>query len=69
MGESVGVQVGRVCPSCGQEQSIPLVWGLPDPEGMTLADQGLIALGGCMVEPDEPTLSCLACGSSWGRGG
>ena len=66
MSESVGVQVAKVCPSCGRDESIPLLWGLPDPAAMDLAERGLVALGGCMVEPDEPILVCLACGLRWG---
>ena len=65
MNEWVGVQVGKVCPSCGREESIPLLWGLPDSEAMELAERGLVALGGCMVMRDEPTLACRACGAQW----
>lgn len=66
MSESVGVQAGRVCPSCGREESIPLLWGLPDPTALELAERGLVALGGCMLGPNEPTLVCGACGLRWG---
>ena len=67
MVESVGMQVGRICPSCGQEDSVPLIWGLPDPGSMALAERGLLALGGCMVGPDEPTIAWRACGLHWGQ--
>ncbi|MEU2349880.1 hypothetical protein [Modestobacter sp. NPDC049651] len=66
MSESVGVQAGKVCPSCGREESVPLLWGLPGPEAMELAERGLVVLGGCMLTPDEPTLACRACGAHWG---
>ncbi len=66
LSEPVGVLVGKVCPSCGQEESIPLLWGLPDPKAMDLAERGLVALGGCMVMADEPTLVCRGCGLRWG---
>ncbi|MQA35977.1 hypothetical protein [Modestobacter roseus] len=66
MSEPVRVQVGRVCPSCGREESIPLLWGMPGPEDFELADRELVALGGCMLGPDEPTLACRACGMQWG---
>ena len=69
MDESMGVQLGRVCPSCGQEDSIPLVWGLPGPADFELAERGLSALGGCVVTPDEPMLVCRACGAHWGSNG
>lgn len=66
MSEPLGVQAGKVCPSCGREDSIPLVWGMPGPEDFELAERGLVALGGCMLGPDEPTLVCRACGAHWG---
>ncbi|MGY1640857.1 hypothetical protein ACI782_06940 [Geodermatophilus sp. SYSU D00703] len=69
MAEPVGVQVGRVCPGCGREDSVPLRWGLPAVEDMRLAERGLVALGGCMLPEDEPALSCRACGLEWGRKG
>ncbi|MGY1840249.1 MULTISPECIES: hypothetical protein [unclassified Modestobacter] len=67
MSEPVGVQVGKSCPSCGREDSVPLVWGLPGPGDFELAEQGLIALGGCMLGPDEPVLTCRSCGLNWGH--
>ncbi|MCZ2813859.1 hypothetical protein O2W15_20700 [Modestobacter sp. VKM Ac-2979] len=67
MSESVGVQVGQESPSCGREDSVPLIWGLPDEEGMLLAERGLVALGGCLVGPDVPALACRGCGLEWGR--
>lgn len=69
MSESIGVQLARICPSCGQEESVPLLWGLPDPEAMDMAERGLVGLGGCMVEPDGPVLACRACGLQWGHEG
>jgi hypothetical protein len=69
MSESIGVQVGRVCPRCGREDSVPLLWGLSDLQGMQLAERGLVALGGCMVPGEKPVLSCRACGLEWGSEG
>ncbi|WP_245743390.1 hypothetical protein [Geodermatophilus poikilotrophus] len=37
-------------------------WELPAPEGMRLAERGLVALGGCMLPGEEPVLSCRSCG-------
>jgi hypothetical protein len=67
MGEAVGVQVGRVCPGCGREDSVPLVWGFPDPGSSELAERGLVALGGCMLPGEAPAFSCRTCGLHWGR--
>lgn len=69
MSEPVGVQVGRVCPGCGREDSVPLLWGMPAPEDVQLAERGLVALGGCMVPGEQSVLSCRSCGLEWGREG
>ncbi len=66
MGGSVGVQAGRVCPGCGKEDSIPLVYGLPGFDLFQQAERGNVALGGCMVPGEEPVLSCRSCGREWG---
>ncbi|MGY1620193.1 hypothetical protein ACI797_25925 [Geodermatophilus sp. SYSU D00691] len=69
MSGSVGVQLGRVCPQCGREDSVPLLWGLPDAEAMRLAGRGLVALRGCLVPGESPALHCRACGLDWGYPG
>ena len=69
MSEPVGVQLGRVCPACGQEDSIPLIWGMAAPEDFKLAERGLVSLGGCLVLEEQPVLTCRACGLEWGREG
>ena len=67
MSEPIGVQVGRVCPECGREDSVPLLWGLPDFEAMSLAERGQVVLGGCMVMGEDPAFACRSCGLEWGR--
>jgi hypothetical protein len=67
MSESVGVQAGRICPSCGQEDSVRLIRGLPSFELMELAERGLVALGGCEVPREDVAFRCRACGLEWGR--
>ncbi|RBY91054.1 hypothetical protein [Blastococcus sp. TF02A-30] len=67
MSEPIGVQAGRVCPGCGWEDSVPLLWGLPDPEAMRLAERGQVALGGCLVMGEDPAFACRSCGLQWGR--
>jgi hypothetical protein len=70
MSGSVGIQVGRVCPRCGREESIPIVWGMPSGDLFELAERGLVALGGCLLSPEgDPEWSCRACGLDWGREG
>ena len=67
MAEAIGVQVGRVCPRCGREDSVPLIWGLPGFELMQASERGLVVLGGCMIPGDNPDFACRACGLEWGR--
>jgi hypothetical protein len=43
MSGSVGVRDGQVCPACAREDSVPPVFGLPSPELMDTADQGLVS--------------------------
>jgi hypothetical protein len=66
MGGSVGVQAGRVCPECGQENSVPLLYGLPEANAFRQAEQGVVVLGGCVMPEDEPAFVCRACGLQWG---
>ena len=67
MSESIGVQVGRVCPRCGKEDSVPLIWGMPGPEDWRLAERRQVSFGGCVVLADAPDFSCRACGLEWGH--
>ena len=67
MSEPIGVQTGRVCPGCGREDSVPLLWGLPDSGAMDLAERGQVALGGCLVMGEDPDFFCRSCGLHWGR--
>ena len=70
MAEGIGVQVGRVCPRCGKEDSVPRILGLPSARLSQLADRGLVSLGGCMRFLDgDPAFTCRACGLDWGREG
>lgn len=70
MDESVGIQAGRVCPGCGREESIPIVWGMPSGDLFELAERGLVVLGGCLLDPaGDPAWECRACGLAWGREG
>jgi len=63
MTDSVGV---RACPACGSEASSPLVFGLPSPELMDEAEQGLVSLGGCMMPAAPADFVCRSCGLEWG---
>ncbi len=70
MSGAVGIQAGRVCPGCGREESVPIVWGMPAGDSFELAERGLVSLGGCLRDPEgDPVLECRACGLAWGREG
>lgn len=53
------------CPKCGSLEIVPIMYGLPGPEGMEAANQGKIALGGCCVTDDDPQKQCKACGTQF----
>ncbi len=66
MGGSVGVQAGRVCPDCGQQNSVPLVVGMPGFDDFRRADEGVVALGGCVMTEDVAAFVCRSCDLAWG---
>lgn len=66
MGESVGVQAGRVCPGCGREDSIPLIYGMPGSGDFQEAERGAVALGGCLMPEVPAAFVCRTCELQWG---
>ena len=53
------------CPKCGSREVIPIVYGMPGPELLRKSAEGRVALGGCVVSPENPTVECQTCGASW----
>ena len=50
------------CPSCGGPGSIPIVYGYPTIETMQRAQRGEVALGGCIIMPNQPHQTlCARC--------
>lgn len=47
----------RACPECG-EVGVPLLFGRPIPEALAAADDGQLALGGCLVPEDPANWQC-----------
>ncbi len=45
------------CPRCGRP-SVPIAYGYPSTELMEAAERGAVALGGCVIEDDQPTHQC-----------
>jgi len=57
-----------VCPHCKTDkQTIPIVYGLPDPELWEAARAGECQVGGCIVSKDSHQWHCKSCGKEWGR--
>ena len=50
------------CPRCGGLDVVRIVYGLPMQELVDLANQGKVALGGCIVTGNDPQKHCNACG-------
>ena len=61
----ITVQPPKTCPSCHQRTLVELVFGMPGPELVEVAEQGDLVLGGCCITPalacDSPDLTCTTC--------
>ena len=51
----------RKCPECNSKL-VPIVFGMPNEQGIENARKGKIILGGCCVSFNDPTHGCLHCG-------
>ena len=56
-----------LCPACGSMRVVPIVYGYPAFERATDAEKGLVVLGGCCVDEENPTRACLDCDHRWGH--
>ncbi|THB62857.1 MAG: hypothetical protein D6E12_18355 [Desulfovibrio sp.] len=55
------------CPFCGKATGLEVHYGQPNQEGVELAKEGKILLGGCPIGPQSPKWQCTACGNTWGK--
>jgi poly(ADP-ribose) glycohydrolase ARH3 len=55
----------RECPACGAMTLVSIVYGMPGHELFEAAERGEVVLGGCIVDWDQPTAACTACGGQW----
>ena len=55
------------CPKCETSNPVEIVYGLPSTEMNAAALEGVIALGGCVVNDDSPAYECRACGHAFGE--
>ena len=53
------------CPDCGSSGVVPIAYGYPTGEMWEEAERGEIAIGGCIVAPDNPDWRCNDCGHAW----
>lgn len=54
------------CPQCGSSAVIPIAYGLPTEEAMRQAQEGKVALGGCVFSSEiSPRWHCKTCKSRW----
>jgi len=50
------------CPTCHSAADVvPIIYGFPSEELMKAAERGEVALGGCLVSPDDPQWRCKKC--------
>lgn len=55
-----------VCPKCGSDSVVPIVYGLPTYETFQRAKSGEFALGGCFLSDDSPAWLCQVCHKRFG---
>jgi hypothetical protein len=53
------------CPGCGAAETIPVMYGYPSYQAFQQQEAGLIMLGGCLVDPDNPDWHCKVCCHEW----
>ncbi len=54
-----------VCPGCGAETVVPVVYGFPGVELFEAAERREVVLGGCSMGIHNPEAACTACGKRW----
>ncbi len=50
-----------VCPECGSDSVIPIMYGYPSAKGFEAAERGEVALGGGVVSDESPEWECQTC--------
>jgi len=54
-----------ICPACKQKTGVDILYGMPTPEAIELAENNLLVLGGCCIDLDGPERRCTSCGHEW----
>jgi rubredoxin len=55
------------CPSCTATNPLEILYGLPSNEMQLAESTGTIALGGSIVNGDDPAYRCRDCGHEFGE--
>jgi hypothetical protein len=55
-----------ICPRCGSNNAVKIIYGLPSVEALEDADMGEFVLGGCCIPENAPTTFCKTCEYEWG---
>ena len=54
------------CPKCETANPLEIVYGFPSNEMQIAETEGSIALGGGVMQGDDPAYRCRACGERFG---
>ena len=49
------------CPKCSSYEVVKIVYGYPGNDLIEMSDRGEVVLGGCFIEPNNPTHFCKNC--------
>ncbi len=55
------------CPKCETSNPLEIIYGFPSEEMFGAESSGSIALGGCVVQDDNPAYRCRRCGHEFGE--
>jgi len=67
--EVIRIRNPRKCPECGFDKVARILYGMQayTPELEKDLEEGKVALGGCIVTPENPTWQCVTCGAAGGQ--
>ena len=56
----------KICPGCGSEDTVKILYGMPNYEAFEAVERGEIVLGGCCISDNNLTTHCKTCGQDFG---
>lgn len=54
-----------ICPECKQKTGVNIVYGYPSAELFEAANRDEVALGGCIIDNEQPDRCCISCKHEW----